>query len=81
MCDNLYVMQVLFGGWPQDLKDAAPQRYGPKASQWRQLRETSLLGEVLSRADYVIPGIPVFFVVAKGSQYRERFLADDIPLF
>lgn len=74
-------MQVLYGGWPQDLKDAAPQRYGPRASRWCRVDEASLLGEVLSLSDYVIPGIPVFFVVPKGSEYRERFLSDEMPLF
>ncbi|KAA6430080.1 MAG: hypothetical protein FRX49_00511 [Trebouxia sp. A1-2] len=73
--------EVLYGGWPQDLQDAAPQRYGPKASKWCQVSENLLLGEVLAKPDYVIPGIPVFFVVSKGSNYRERFLSDEIPLF
>ena len=74
-------MQVLYGGWPQDLQDAAPQRYGPKASKWCRVSEKLLLGEVLAKPDYVIPGIPVFFVVSKGSDYRKRFLSDEIPLF
>lgn len=75
------VMQVLYGGWPQDLKDEGPQRYGPKAAKWQQVKERSLLGELLSKPDYIIPGVPVFFVVAKGTDYRERFLSDEIPLF
>ena len=74
-------MQVLYGGWPQDLQNAAPQRYGPRASKWCHVNEKSLLGEVLSRPDYVIPGIPVFFVIPKNSDYRERFLSDELPLF
>lgn len=73
--------EVLYGGWPQDLRDAAPQRYGPRASKWCKVDESRLLGEFLSQPDYVIPGIPVFFVVSKGSEYRERFLSDEIPLF
>ena len=76
-----FVVQVLYGGWPQDLRDEGPQRYGPKAAKWQQVREASLLGELLSQPDYVIPGVPVFFVVAKGTDYRERFLSDEIPLF
>ena len=83
MCSDYLseTLQVLYGGWPQDLKDAAPQRYGPKASRWCKVDESSLLGELLSQPDYVIPGIPVFFIVSKGSDYRERFLSDEIPLF
>lgn len=74
-------LQVLYGGWPQDLKDVAPQRYGPHASKWRKVDESKLLGELLSQPDYVIPGIPVFFIVSKRTDYRERFLSDEIPLF
>ena len=79
--EGLVCVQVLYGGWPQDLQDAAPQRYGPKASKWCRVSEKLWLGEVLAKPDYVIPGIPVFFVVSKGSDYRERFLSDEIPLF
>lgn len=75
------LVEVLYGGWPQDLKDAAPQRYGPKASKWCIVKQASLLGEILSKPDYVIPGIPVFFVVSRGSEYRKRFLSDEVPLF
>lgn len=71
----------MYGGWPQDLKDEGPQRYGPKASSWQLADETLLLGEILSKPEYVIPGVPVFFVVAKGTDYRERFLSDEVPLF
>lgn len=74
-------LQVLYGGWPQDLKDVAPQRYGPCASKWCRVKESKLLGELLSQPDYVIPGIPVFFIVSRGTDYRERFLSDEIPLF
>lgn len=74
-------LQVLYGGWPQDLKDVAPQRYGPCASKWCRVKESKLLGELLSQPDYVIPGIPVFFIVSGGTDYRERFLSDEIPLF
>jgi hypothetical protein len=41
------------------------------------LLQGQTLGEVLSRPDYVVPGIPVFFVVAKGSLFAERFLSED----
>lgn len=39
--------------------------------------QSQTLGEILSHADYVVPGIPVFFVVSKGSQFAERFLSED----
>ncbi len=33
--------------------------------------------QILARQDYVVPGIPVFFVVPSGSVYKERFLNED----
>lgn len=58
--------------------DEGPQRYGKDSSGWVRLKQSSTLGEALSRPDYVVPGVPVFFVVAKGTEYRERFLAEQI---
>lgn len=74
-----FCLQVLYGGWPQEPPtDEGPQRYGKNASGWVKLRQSITLGEALSRPDYVVPGVPVFFVVAKGTAYRERFLAEQI---
>ncbi len=44
------------------------------------VEEGAKLGEVLRAPDYVVPGVPVFFVVAAGTAFRERFLADEAPL-
>ena len=38
------------------------------------------LQEILQRSDLVIPGIPAFFVVAKGTDFRERFLSQEQAL-
>ena len=40
-------------------------------------RERATLAELLAAPDFVVPGVPVFFVVAAGTVYRERFLASD----
>lgn len=32
--------------------------------------------QVLAAEDHVVAGIPLFWVVAKGTAYRERFLDD-----
>ena len=71
--------QVLYGGWPQEPQtDEGPQRYGKDRSGWVRLKQSSTLAEALQRRDYVVPGVPVFFVVAKGTAYRERFLLEQI---
>ena len=74
------LLQILYGSWPETASNREPQRYGAKAARWVQIPEAELLGEVLSRVDYVVPGVPVFFVVATASNFRERFLSDEVPL-
>ena len=74
------LVQVMFGGWPEHVKNQGPSRYGPRAAHWIAIAETDSLAELLSRPDYVVPGVPVFFVVVKGSDFETRFLADEIPL-
>jgi hypothetical protein len=71
--------QVLFGGWPGGLDDAGPNRYGKAAAEWVCIDEKSTLGAVLRKGDYVAPGIPVFWLVPKDSDYTERMLASDLP--
>lgn len=36
------------------------------------------LGQLLAQPDFVVPGVPLFFVVAKGTEYRQRFLAQGL---
>lgn len=77
--DREGVVEALHGGWPS-IEEEGPARYGPSASQWVQVDESLTLGEVLSREDHVVPGVPVFFVLAADSPLRESFLAGEIPL-
>ena len=73
--------QALHSGWPKDAaQEEGPRRYGARAARWVPVGEGAALGEVLRAPDYVIPGAPVFFVVAAGTAFRERFLADEVPL-
>lgn len=70
--------EFLHGGWPDpQSEEEGPSRYGQKAASWVQVPESLSLAEVLAREDYVVPGIPVFFVVPEGSVYKDRFLNDD----
>ena len=73
-------VQVLYGGWPEGAEEEGPQRYGPKAASWHRVEEQHNLGWLLSQPDYVIPGIPLLFVTAQGTDFRERFLAGEISL-
>ncbi|CAD7703396.1 unnamed protein product [Ostreobium quekettii] len=54
--------------------DAGPRRYGKNAASWVKVNERSTLLETLAAPDHVVPGAPMFFVVAGGSEYRDRFL-------
>jgi tetratricopeptide (TPR) repeat protein len=69
--------EALHGGWPEGVSPAPPARYGPTAARLVRVREDVALGDLLARPDMVVPGVPVFFVVAKGTAFRERWLAAD----
>ena len=73
--------EVYFGGWPEGVAEEGPQRYGPNAAAWVRVKERWTLRDALSRPDHVVPGVPAFFVLAKGSDFRQRFLDGDLPLF
>ncbi|GLC40844.1 hypothetical protein PLESTB_000016500 [Pleodorina starrii] len=71
------LVQAMQGRWPQGLDDTAdggPQRYGSRAARMRRINPRSSLVGVLTAEDHVVAGLPLFFVVAKGTSYRERFL-------
>ena len=70
----------MYGGWPEGAQDEGPSRYGPRAAQWTPVEEGDSLKDILGRPDYIVPGIPVFFVLVKGSDFQSRFLADEVPL-
>ena len=71
--------QAFFGGWPE-VSEEGPQRYGPRAAGWVRVQEGWTLRDALDRPDHVVPGVPVFFVLADGSDFKERFLDGDLPL-
>lgn len=71
--------EAFFGSWPE-VEEEGPQRYGPNAAAWVRVQEGWTLRDALSRPDHVIPGIPAFFVLAKGTDFRQRFLDGDMPL-
>ncbi|KAF5838388.1 hypothetical protein DUNSADRAFT_2924 [Dunaliella salina] len=67
-----------YGTWPADFDDATPKRYGPGAPQWVEVNEQWTLQDLLSRPDYIVPGAPLLWVVARGSDYHKRFRAQAI---
>ena len=42
--------------------------------------ETKTIGEVLAKDGNVIPGHPIFYVVARDTEFREKFLAGEWEL-
>jgi hypothetical protein len=71
--------EALYGGWPE-VGEKEPQRYGDGAATWVRVREAWTLGETLRRAGHVVPGVPVFFVLAREGPFKARFLGGDVPL-
>lgn len=76
-------MQALHGDWPDTLQGAGsgPNRYGPKASHWVHVKQDLTLREVLLQQDHIIPGLPLFWVLAKGTDYQQRFLQEELKRF
>ena len=71
------LIECLHGGWPEGVAAAPPERYGPRAARWVRVDESLPLADVLAAPDLVVPGVPVFFVVARGTAYRDRFVASE----
>ena len=65
---------ALRGSWPEGHEAKEIQRYGAEAVQAVLVKESETLGEVLRAPRHVIPGIPTFVVLAKGTPYRDQFL-------
>ncbi len=72
--DEDQLTEALYGGWPADVHDEGPNAYGNKAARWRRIQEGVTLQGLLGREDYVVPGIPVVFVVARGTPYYDQFI-------
>ena len=67
--------EALHGGWPDGVRATPPERYGPRAASWVRVEdEGQPLGALLARPDMVVPGVPVFFVLSRGTAFRERWL-------
>ena len=67
-------MQALHTGWPSGHEEKEPSKYGETATRPIKVKQSHTLAEILSFADYIVPGVPVFFILAKGSIFREKFL-------
>jgi hypothetical protein len=46
--------------------------------RWIKVRQTTTLGKVLSHPDCVVPGFPVFYIVAANSKFREELLKREL---
>lgn len=71
--------QAFFGSWPE-VQEEGPRRYGPNAATWVRVQEGWTLRDALCRPDHIIPGVPAFFVLARGTDFRDAFLQGDLPL-
>eukprot|EP00877_Chromochloris_zofingiensis_P013621 jgi/Chrzof1/8512/Cz03g13240.t1 len=72
------LVSAMQGQWPDDYTDVGPQRYGDNAAYWCRVNEQQTLQEILWLPDHIIPGVPLFWVVAEGTQYKDRFLAQQL---
>jgi hypothetical protein len=71
------LVPALQGKWPEGLSEkseVAPDPYSQSAPQWVKADEKLTLREVLLQPGHVIAGVPLFWVVAKDTEYKSRFL-------
>lgn len=70
------LVSAMEGKWPEGLAEdeGGPNKYGERAARMRRVDARSTLAQVLAKPDHIIPGIPLFWVVASGTPYRTRFL-------
>jgi hypothetical protein len=52
----------------------------PRDQKMVRIDESKTLGEVLAEEACVVPGHPIVYVVAKGTAFREKFLAGEWEL-
>ena len=79
-------------GYGDANEDDANAKEKEKAEPWQKpvidprdqkmilIDESKTLGEVLAEDECVVPGHPIVYVVAKGTEFREKFLAGEWEL-
>jgi len=70
VCVPLTMVQLLCNSYVSLPRN---HRYGPEASRWEEVDERQRLSQLLTRPDYVVPGAPLLWVVACGTDYAKRF--------
>ena len=68
------VLDMLMGRYQGDPDLHMPKVYGDKRAYFVRLSEHQTIGDILGTDDYIVPGVPTFFIVARGSNYHVRFL-------
>jgi hypothetical protein len=71
----------LHGQWPEPDPQAGPKRYGKSGSHWTAVNESLSLQQVLLQPEHVVPGVPLFWVLARDTEYQARFLAEELRRF
>lgn len=71
------MIEVLAGQFSGDISEHAPTKYGEHAVSWVEVEEWKTIRDIVEEPGHIVPGVPTFFVLAKGSQYHELFLASD----
>eukprot|EP00775_Hariotina_reticulata_P012859 gene12859-12986_t len=75
------LVQALHGEWPELSEDAGLKRHGQGASHWATVDENMTLKDVLLQPNHLVPGVPLFWVLARGTAYEGRFLSEELKRF
>lgn len=68
------MMVVMMGRYRGDAEKHAPQVYGENAAYFVLIDERKRMQEIFCEDDCIVPGVPTFFIVAKGTNYHQQFL-------
>eukprot|EP01132_Coremiostelium_polycephalum_P005169 gene5169-6434_t len=47
--------------------------------RWIRVKHTTEIIKVLQHKEYIIPSIPIFYIISRGTKYYKSFLNPDIP--
>lgn len=75
------LVQALHGDWPELSEDVVLKRHGQGSSHWVTVDENMTLKEILLQPNHIVPGVPLFWVLAQGTTYRDRFLSEELKRF
>eukprot|EP01133_Synstelium_polycarpum_P014911 gene14911-17631_t len=62
--------------WTKPVLEDTP--VSTKGKRWVRVKHTTNIEAVLAHPEYIIAGLPLFYVISKGSKFANKFLTSDL---